>query len=84
MASAEALPIMEGSVSDSRSTVMEPHWGYEDGEVPVYEPCEDCGKILRADRLDLCWEHEALCTGELAVARVPLWRLLVATHRQAA
>lgn len=44
---------------------MDAHWGYQDGEVPEYAPCEECGQILRIDRLDLCWEHQASCSGEV-------------------
>lgn len=48
---------------------LEPHWGYQDGEVPVYDDCIECGKILRVDRLDLVLEHEVDCDGETLTQR---------------
>jgi DNA-binding NarL/FixJ family response regulator len=34
-----------------------PHYGYQPGERPDYQPCPSCGEIVRADRLDLIDEH---------------------------
>lgn len=45
-----------------------PHWGFQDGELPQYGPCEDCGETLRIDRKDLIAEHLALCD-EATVAK---------------
>jgi hypothetical protein len=47
------------------------HWGYRDGESPLYQPCGSCGDTVRADRLDLVVEHAEVCRGRRRCALSP-------------
>lgn len=59
------------------------HWGYQDWEVPEYDACEECGKTIRVDRLDLMLEHECVCTGETDEERLAAeLRLIFETERR--